>query len=447
MNHSSSQFGFALLYSVLVVGAMMSLVFGVLNIVYKQIALSGTNQNSTAAFYSAESGLECGRYWSAYGAFNPSNPSATSSNSFSTIECLGSPIGGSSCSGSGNNTSCGLVNDGYSNTNVTVQGITNPAAAITDTTYPFYNNYFTYSLGPAYNNIAAAPKTTVNIWQTEEYSPSNDPKDLTTAILAAGENGSASNAVQRGAGEIAGITQCLAPAFTYFLTGGGNYPGWTNTSEFAQTIAPYFPGDSVSSLETSLAGTLGKSKIGGSFPYLAGGPADSWSFNPVTNPAAQTSISANFLYISSTDQPNTYRFGYYVENTSGATGVNIATSTFITLATSTAGVVTAAPQNISAALGNNNNIHFGLEEINSSNKIINFWSTYQSDNYSSDGYSDGYSHDVVVATPIPGIVGTNPNSPFTRLSGKYIFGFGGIDGNSPSTYSSVIVALQLAGCP
>ena len=74
MRNRFTKKGFALLYAMLVVGAMMSLVFGILNIVFKQISLSGVNRNSAVAFYSAESGLECGRYWSTYGAFNPGNP-------------------------------------------------------------------------------------------------------------------------------------------------------------------------------------------------------------------------------------------------------------------------------------------------------------------------------------------------------------------------------------
>ncbi len=467
MKKPLTQPGFALLYSVLVVGAMMSLVFGVINIVYKQLELSGVNKNSTAAFYTAESGLECGRYWSAYGAFNayPDNPSATSTNSFATIECLGSTIG-PSCSGT-NNTSCGLVDDGYSNINTTVNGITNPAAII-NTSFPFYNNYFTYSLGPAYNNITSAPTTSVNIWQTQQFNPTADPTDLTTAILATGDNGSAPNEVQRGAGETAGITQCLAPAFTYTLTGGGSYPviPWTNNQIFSQNVASYFPGENTSGLQGVFAKTLGEGKTSApAFPYLSWGPADNWSFNNSSNSTFSTilpslTLSAAFLNFNSSNPSYEYKFGYYsTTNTpSNMRGIDYATSTpgvFVTLLDrSTSGTVTATANAIPATT---NNIHFALEEITTSGNVYGFWSTNAADDYYNGTYYDGtdnnvggpsgHTHVIVLSTPLPGTVGTNPNNSNTRLSGKYVFGFGGIDGNSPSSYSSVIVALQLAGCP
>ena len=142
MRNNCIQNGFALLYAIIVVSAMMSLVFGVLNIVYKQITLSGLNKDSIVAFYAANSGLECGQYWSTYGAFNLDNPYPSS-----TIQCLGSLITIKSFSSE----------------------IPSNIANFVSGTPSYYA--FTYPLDSMYGNSSMNISSTVQVLQNTEFTP------------------------------------------------------------------------------------------------------------------------------------------------------------------------------------------------------------------------------------------------------------------------------------
>lgn len=429
MRKNYIQNGFALLYSIIVVGAMMSLVFGVLNIVYKQIALSGVNKDSEVAFYAANSGLECGQYWSTYGAFNPDNPSAPSSNPFSTIQCL--------------NTS--ISNNPLSSDNIP----TTIANFVSGT--PYYSS-FTYPLGAMYSGSSVNISSTVQVLQNTEFTPNltaTNP-DITTEILSAGVTGNNPNQVQRGVGETAGVTQCLAPAFTY--TVGSLYPSWgspgSNPSILPSKIDYYFPGLSVTALENNyFPTTINQTKTSNTgnqyfLPYITYLMPDDWSFTPPNlaglSPAPSLTLSATSLLPPGYE----YKFGYYASS-SPTGGASSAENVFIPIYDSS-----ATSQQYVSIPANTSSIHFALEIIDSSGNITDFWSTY----FAQNAEDTGNDHVLVIATPIPTTINANPNNQYTRISGKYIFGFDTHSSlpQSPTydgTFDGVIIALQLAGCP
>ncbi len=55
--------GFALLFSVLVSSLLLTIGLSILNISIKELAISTASKQSIHAFYAADSGLECAKYW------------------------------------------------------------------------------------------------------------------------------------------------------------------------------------------------------------------------------------------------------------------------------------------------------------------------------------------------------------------------------------------------
>ncbi len=55
--------GFTLLLSVLVAGIVLAIGISILNITLKEFILSGIARESAKAFYAADAGMECARYW------------------------------------------------------------------------------------------------------------------------------------------------------------------------------------------------------------------------------------------------------------------------------------------------------------------------------------------------------------------------------------------------
>jgi Tfp pilus assembly protein PilE len=79
----SKKKGFTLLYSVLVMGVLLSIVYSILNISYKQISLSSVAKDSQVSFYMADTGAECAQFWDNQGSFSTTSPSLR------TITCHG----------------------------------------------------------------------------------------------------------------------------------------------------------------------------------------------------------------------------------------------------------------------------------------------------------------------------------------------------------------------
>jgi len=59
--------GFAMLFTVLVVSLMLAIGLGISDLTYKQTVLSSLARDSQAAFYQADSGVECGLYYTQNG--------------------------------------------------------------------------------------------------------------------------------------------------------------------------------------------------------------------------------------------------------------------------------------------------------------------------------------------------------------------------------------------
>ena len=57
------QRGVTLLISVLVTGLLLAIGTAILNITLKQFQLAAVSRDSAVAFYAADAGLECGKYW------------------------------------------------------------------------------------------------------------------------------------------------------------------------------------------------------------------------------------------------------------------------------------------------------------------------------------------------------------------------------------------------
>lgn len=62
-NQYGTQKGVALLVSVLVTSVVLSIGLAILNVTLKQFILSAIGEESTVAFYAADAGIECGKYW------------------------------------------------------------------------------------------------------------------------------------------------------------------------------------------------------------------------------------------------------------------------------------------------------------------------------------------------------------------------------------------------
>ena len=64
MKHThSTQSGFALLFTVLIVSLILTIALGISSITFKQTILSSLAKDSQIAFYQADSGVECGKYY------------------------------------------------------------------------------------------------------------------------------------------------------------------------------------------------------------------------------------------------------------------------------------------------------------------------------------------------------------------------------------------------
>jgi len=55
--------GFTLLFAVLTASVLLSVALAIFSQMYKSLLLSSASKESLAAFYAADSGIECGLYW------------------------------------------------------------------------------------------------------------------------------------------------------------------------------------------------------------------------------------------------------------------------------------------------------------------------------------------------------------------------------------------------
>ncbi|MEX0935035.1 MAG: hypothetical protein WDZ70_01785 [Candidatus Paceibacterota bacterium] len=85
MNNFRNNKGFTALTAAIIASVVLSLGIAILNITTKEIRLSSFSRNSTSAFYTAGSGIECALYWDKEESFATSSQS----NPDNSIECFG----------------------------------------------------------------------------------------------------------------------------------------------------------------------------------------------------------------------------------------------------------------------------------------------------------------------------------------------------------------------
>ena len=106
MTKQNYQTGFALLYAILISGAVLSVGVILMNIITQQLIYSSINRNSdTAYYYAANSGREClNQYASGPGIFYKAKKESVVFLSSPSLFCFGQPFSmtqSSSCSSSG----------------------------------------------------------------------------------------------------------------------------------------------------------------------------------------------------------------------------------------------------------------------------------------------------------------------------------------------------------
>jgi len=76
--------GFTLFLAIIVMGTLLLISTGIVNLSFKQSLISNFGRESQAAFYAADTGMECALYWDVK---NPSGQSAFATSSVSVIYC------------------------------------------------------------------------------------------------------------------------------------------------------------------------------------------------------------------------------------------------------------------------------------------------------------------------------------------------------------------------
>ena len=89
--------GFTLFIAIVVMGVLLLIATGVVNLATRQALIASSGQESQHAFYAADTGIECALYWDVQ---NPAGFSAFSTSTVSSISCNGtsSNVGGSPAS-------------------------------------------------------------------------------------------------------------------------------------------------------------------------------------------------------------------------------------------------------------------------------------------------------------------------------------------------------------
>jgi Tfp pilus assembly protein PilX len=83
VDKQKQQSGFALLVSLIVVAAVLSIGLAILDLSVKQVRLAATTKDSEIAFHAANAGMECARFWRRY-----QSAEMTSGSSTEPIECF-----------------------------------------------------------------------------------------------------------------------------------------------------------------------------------------------------------------------------------------------------------------------------------------------------------------------------------------------------------------------
>jgi Tfp pilus assembly protein PilX len=83
VDKQKQQSGFALLVSIIVVTAVLSIGMAILDLSVKQVRLAATTKDSEIAFHAANAGMECARFWR-----RDQNTEMTEGSDTAAIECF-----------------------------------------------------------------------------------------------------------------------------------------------------------------------------------------------------------------------------------------------------------------------------------------------------------------------------------------------------------------------
>ncbi len=103
LNSLKTKRGFALFLAVVMMGTLLLIAAGVVNLAYRQSLISFAGRESQTAFYAADTAMECALYWDVY---NPTGTTAFATSTGTDINCNYTPsnvanhwvVGGSSVS-------------------------------------------------------------------------------------------------------------------------------------------------------------------------------------------------------------------------------------------------------------------------------------------------------------------------------------------------------------
>ncbi|PIQ66451.1 MAG: hypothetical protein COV96_01565 [Candidatus Zambryskibacteria bacterium CG11_big_fil_rev_8_21_14_0_20_42_18] len=95
--------GFTLFVAMVVMGTLLLITAGITNLAVKQAFISSSGRESQAAFYAADTGMDCALYWDVNNAGGDDSAFATST--FSTINCNNTSIPSMGGGGNANATS------------------------------------------------------------------------------------------------------------------------------------------------------------------------------------------------------------------------------------------------------------------------------------------------------------------------------------------------------
>jgi Tfp pilus assembly protein PilX len=79
--------GIAIYISVTITAALVLVSFAILNLAIKQIGISSAGRDSQAAFYAADSGIECALFWDLKNSTVPGVSAFATSSPLQTISC------------------------------------------------------------------------------------------------------------------------------------------------------------------------------------------------------------------------------------------------------------------------------------------------------------------------------------------------------------------------
>jgi Tfp pilus assembly protein PilX len=88
-NGMSSERGIAVYVAVTITAALVLISFAILNLAIRQVGISGAGRDSQAAFYAADSGVECALFWDLRNTTVPGVSAFSTSTAVQQISCNG----------------------------------------------------------------------------------------------------------------------------------------------------------------------------------------------------------------------------------------------------------------------------------------------------------------------------------------------------------------------